>query len=154
MVGMDQKDNYFGDDAQSKRGVLTLKYPIVHGIVKNWEYCTKVEGELQMICNTFLGPLGFCCTRCSPSRAMLAAWRRTAFEEAIAELDNVGSDCAQDFGPIGEVKTCGDGYLLERFCEARAANEPNAGRRIANFWLRLREPKAQRPKTLHTYTHT
>jgi actin-related protein len=42
MVGMDQKEAYVGDEAQSKRGVLTLKYPIEHGIVTNWEDMEKI----------------------------------------------------------------------------------------------------------------
>jgi len=42
MVGMDQKDVYIGDEAESKRGVLTLKYPLEHGIVTNWDDMEKI----------------------------------------------------------------------------------------------------------------
>ena len=42
MVGMGTRDSYIGDEAQAHRGVLTLKYPIEHGIVTNWDDMEKI----------------------------------------------------------------------------------------------------------------
>ena len=42
MVGMGQRDAYVGDEAQSKRGILTLNYAIDHGIVTNWDDMEKI----------------------------------------------------------------------------------------------------------------
>ena len=45
MVGMghcDLKDEYVGDEAHSKRGILALTCPIEHGIVTNWDAMEKL----------------------------------------------------------------------------------------------------------------
>ncbi|XP_068242707.1 actin, cytoplasmic-like [Palaemon carinicauda] len=42
MVGMGNKDAYVGEEAQCKRGILTIKYPIEHGIITNWNDMEKV----------------------------------------------------------------------------------------------------------------
>ncbi|KAJ1141855.1 hypothetical protein NDU88_008183 [Pleurodeles waltl] len=53
MLGAGQKEYYIGEEAQCKRGVLTLKYPIEHGIVTSWEDMEKIwrhvyECELRL----------------------------------------------------------------------------------------------------------
>ncbi|XP_046346195.2 actin-2-like [Haliotis rufescens] len=42
MAGMGSKDCYIGDEAQSKRGILSLKYPVENGIVNNWDDMERV----------------------------------------------------------------------------------------------------------------
>ncbi|KAJ3427144.1 actin [Anaeramoeba flamelloides] len=42
MVGMGQKNYYVGDEAQSKREILSIKYPVEHGFITNWEDMEKI----------------------------------------------------------------------------------------------------------------
>jgi actin-related protein len=42
MHGNEQKDVYVGQEAQEKRGILILKYPIEHGIINNWDDMEKI----------------------------------------------------------------------------------------------------------------
>ncbi|KAF8323836.1 Actin/actin-like protein [Clavulina sp. PMI_390] len=41
-AGIDGNDSYVGDEAQAKRGILNLRYPIEHGIITNWEDMEKI----------------------------------------------------------------------------------------------------------------
>ena len=42
MLGAAKKDFYIGDDAQAKRGILLIRYPIEHGIVTAWDDMEKI----------------------------------------------------------------------------------------------------------------
>ena len=45
MIGGEQKDFFVGSQADEKRGVLDLRYPIEHGIVNNWDDMELIWGH-------------------------------------------------------------------------------------------------------------
>jgi len=42
MVGGDSKEFYVGTDANEKKGVLQLRYPVAHGKIDDWDDMTKI----------------------------------------------------------------------------------------------------------------
>lgn len=42
MIGLDATEIFVGDEAQVKRGMLALTYPLCHGIVTNWDDMEKI----------------------------------------------------------------------------------------------------------------
>ena len=42
MQGTHKVDCYVGDEAQSRRGILSIRYPLEHGVVVNWDDLEKL----------------------------------------------------------------------------------------------------------------
>jgi actin-related protein len=42
LIGVESKDEYLGDEAQQKRGILKISNPIEHGIIKDWDDMEKI----------------------------------------------------------------------------------------------------------------
>ena len=42
MHGITEKELYIGEEAQAKKGVLKIQYPIKHGIVLNWDQMSQI----------------------------------------------------------------------------------------------------------------
>ncbi|KAH6893680.1 hypothetical protein BKA70DRAFT_1440460 [Coprinopsis sp. MPI-PUGE-AT-0042] len=111
MVGMANKDAYVGDEAQSKRGILTLKYPIEHGIVTNWDDMEKIwhhnllqTSSASRLRNTpffspkrplkpqVVGPLVSSWIRATGVTHVVPILRRISLPHSIGRLDLAGRD--------------------------------------------------------------
>jgi len=44
MISPDHKGYFVGEEAQQKRGILTLNHPIDYGIVVDWDDMEKASG--------------------------------------------------------------------------------------------------------------
>merc|ERR1711966_598032 len=54
MLQGSDKDYYVGEEAQQKRGILILKYPLEHGAIQNWDDMEKIwmhtfDNELRIV---------------------------------------------------------------------------------------------------------
>lgn len=55
MNGSVEREVYIGHDAQHMRGVLTLKYPIKNGVVRNWDEMEMVSPQGTPLCFHYVG---------------------------------------------------------------------------------------------------
>merc|ERR1712164_158999 len=52
MLQGSNKDYYVGEEAQQKRGILLLKYPLEHGVITNWDDMEKILTESKINLHT------------------------------------------------------------------------------------------------------
>merc|ERR1712182_179533 len=96
LVGTD-KDYYIGEEAQQKRGILILKYPLEHGIVQNWEDMEKVwrhtfDNELRMVVGDDNEADEDCCGVLLTEAPMNPKDNREPMPHAIQRINLAGRD--------------------------------------------------------------
>ncbi|XP_009669913.1 actin-1 [Struthio camelus] len=149
MCGAGHKDYYIGEEAQSKRGVLSFTYPMEHGIVTSWDDMEKIwrylyKYELRMkpnerpalLTETPLNPLSH---RENMAETMFESFQVPALFVALQALTALYA-CART---TGLVLDSGDGVTVtvpvyEGHCLIQGITRLDfAGRDVTKYLARL-----------------
>ncbi|XP_078521920.1 actin, alpha skeletal muscle-like [Lissotriton helveticus] len=149
MIGAGQKEYYIGEEAQAKRGILSIKYPVEHGVVTSWpdmeliwrnvyecDLSTRPEERPVLVTEVPLNPL---CNREAMTQILFERFRVPAMYVAIQSVLALYASGRT----TGCVVDCGAGVthtvpIFEGYCMPHAVLRLDvAGHDLTDYLMRI-----------------